>query len=139
MIGYRSQKTFYEFVDSVTFHEKDFKHISSKMLSLISETALTECYKLTSRGFPAVFSLAIWLLFSCGHNRQEFQSIPSADSIRVNRALDFVQPDGSVVASILIEIAETPETQMNRFMGQHALANTQGMLFIFERLTPRKF
>ena len=34
MIGYRSQKTFYEIVDSVTFHEKDFKHISSKIQSV---------------------------------------------------------------------------------------------------------
>ncbi|MBW2199127.1 MAG: DUF192 domain-containing protein [Deltaproteobacteria bacterium] len=108
----------------------------------------SEIYKLNCRGFLAAFFLAIWLLFSCGHHRQELQSMPLTDSIRVDGTLDFVQPDGSVAASIFIEIADTPETQMKGLMGRHALADTQGMLsladtqgmlFVFERVTPRKF
>lgn len=65
--------------------------------------------------------------------------MPPADSIRVDGTLDFVQPDGSVAASIFIEIADTPETQMKGLMGRHALADTHGMLFVFESLKPRKF
>jgi len=99
----------------------------------------SEIYKLNCRGFLAAFFLAIWLLFSCGHHRQELQSMPLTDSIRVDGTLDFVQPDGSVAASIFIEIADTPETQMKGLMGRHALADTQGMLFVFESLKPRKF
>ena len=91
------------------------------------------------RTFPAFFFLAVWLLSACSHHRQEPQSIPSADSIRIDGSLDFVQPDGSVAASIFIEIADTPETQMKGLMGRHALADTQGMLFVFESLKPRKF
>ena len=65
--------------------------------------------------------------------------MPPADSIRVDGTLDFVQPDGSIAASIFIEIADTPETQIKGLMGRHALADTQGMLFVFESLKPRKF
>ena len=99
----------------------------------------SEIYKLNCRGFLAAFFLAIWFVFSCGHHRQELQSMPLTDSIRVDGTLDFVQPDGSVAASIFIEIADTPETQMKGLMGRHALGETQGMLFVFEDLKPRKF
>jgi uncharacterized membrane protein (UPF0127 family) len=97
------------------------------------------CHRQHRRTFSAAFFLAIWLLSACGHHRQEPQSIPSADSIRIDGTLDFVQPDGSVVASIFIEIADTPETQMKGLMGRHALADTHGMLFVFKELKPRKF
>jgi len=65
--------------------------------------------------------------------------MPHADAIRIDGSLDFVQPDGSVAASIFIEIAETPETQMKGLMGRQQLADTQGMLFVFERVKPRNF
>jgi uncharacterized membrane protein (UPF0127 family) len=114
-----------------------------KTYFLISETDSTlmesEIYKLNCRGFLAAFFLAIWLLSACGNHRQELQSMPPTDSIRIDGTLDFVQPDGSVAASIFIEIADTPETQMKGLMGRHALADTQGMLFVFENLKPRKF
>ncbi len=97
------------------------------------------CHRQHGRTFLAAFFLAIWLLSACSHHRQELQSIPSDDSIRIDGALDFVQPDGSVAASIFIEIADTPETQMKGLMGRRELADTQGMLFIFKRLKPRKF
>ena len=99
----------------------------------------SEIYKLNCRGFLAAFFLAIWLLSACGHHHYDLQSMPPFDSIRIDGTLDFVQPDGSVAASIFIEIADTPETQMKGLMGRHALADTQGMLFVFERVTPRKF
>jgi len=99
----------------------------------------SEIFRLNYHGFPAVFFLAIWLLFSCGHHNHDLQSMPPFDSIRVDGNLDFVQPDGSVAASIFIEIAETPETQMKGLMGRQRLADTQGMLFVFERVKPRNF
>jgi len=98
-----------------------------------------ECHRQHGRTFLAAFFLAIWLLSACGHHHHDLQSMPPADSIRIDGALDFVQPDGSVAASIFIEIADTPETQMKGLMGRHALADTQGMLFVFKQLKPRKF
>jgi len=98
----------------------------------------SEIYIINSRGFLAVFFLTIWLISACGHHH-DLQSMPPTDAIRVDGSLDFVQPDGSVAASILIEIAETPETQMKGLMGRQQLADTQGMLFVFERVTPRNF
>jgi uncharacterized membrane protein (UPF0127 family) len=88
--------------------------------------------------FPAIF-FAIWLLSACGHHNHDLQSMPPNDSIRVDGTLDFMQPDGSVAASIFIEIADTPETQMKGLMGRHTLADTQGMLFVFKNSKPRKF
>ena len=99
----------------------------------------SEIYKLNCRGFLAAFFLAIWLLSACGHHHYDLQSMPPFDSIRIDGTLDFVQPDGSVAASIFIEIADTPETQIKGLMGRHTLANTQGMLFVFKSLKPRKF
>jgi uncharacterized protein len=89
--------------------------------------------------FMTALFLAIWFLSACGHHSHDLQSMPPTDSIRVDGALDFVQLDGSVTASIFIEIADTPETQMKGLMGRHPLTDTQGMLFVFESLKPRKF
>jgi len=99
----------------------------------------TVFHRLHGRTFLAAFFLAIWLLSACGHHRQELQNMPPFDSIRFDGTLDFVQPDGSVAASIFIEIADTPETQMKGLMGRHALGDTQGMLFVFKSLKLRKF
>jgi len=91
------------------------------------------------RMFPAVFFLTIWLISACGHHHQDLQSMPPTDAIRVDGSPDFVHPAGSVAASIFIEIAETPETQIKGLMGRQRLADTQGMLFVFERVAPRNF
>ena len=99
----------------------------------------SEIYILNCRGFLSVFFLTIWIISACGHHHHDPQNMPLTDSIRVNGSLDFVQPDGSIAASIFIEIAETPETQMKGLMGRQRLADTQGMLFVFERVKPRKF
>jgi hypothetical protein len=97
------------------------------------------CHRRHVRTFLAAFFFAIWLPFSCGHYNHDLQSMPPTDSIRVDGTLDFVHLDGSVATSIFIEIAETPETQMKGLMERHALADTQGMLFVFESLKPRNF
>ena len=54
-------------------------------------------------------------------------------------ALDFVRIDGSVKASITVEIADTPETQIKGLMGRKNLSTNKGMLFVFKRLKPREF
>ena len=85
------------------------------------------------------FFLEISLLSACTYHKQTLQvNLPPA-SIRKDGTLDFVHPDKSIKASIAIEIADTPETQMKGLMGRGALDDRSGMLFVFERLEPQKF
>jgi uncharacterized membrane protein (UPF0127 family) len=53
--------------------------------------------------------------------------------------LDFLHIDGSVKASISIEIADTRETQIKGLMGRSDLEINHGMLFVFKRMKTRKF
>ena len=83
--------------------------------------------------------LEISLLSACTcHNQPPKANLPFA-SIRKDGALDFIHPDGSIKASIAIEIADTPETQMKGLMERGALDDSNGMLFVFERIEPQKF
>jgi len=86
------------------------------------------------------FFLEISLLSACTYHNQTLQvnNLPPA-SIRKDGTLDFVHLDESIKASIAIEIADTPETQMKGLMGRSALDNGSGMLFVFEHIELQKF
>ena len=83
--------------------------------------------------------LEISLLSACTYHDQTLQANLPAAPIRKDGTLDFVHPDGSIKASIAIEIADTPETQMKGLMGRSAPDDSCGMLFVFERIEPQKF
>ena len=59
--------------------------------------------------------------------------------IRIDGTLEFVRFDDSVVSSIFIEIADTPETQRKGLMGRKSMDDTHGMLFVFESVKPQTF
>jgi uncharacterized membrane protein (UPF0127 family) len=59
--------------------------------------------------------------------------------MRIDGILEFVRFDDSVVSSINIEIADTPETQIKGLMGRRSIDHTQGMLFVFESVKPQIF
>jgi uncharacterized membrane protein (UPF0127 family) len=59
--------------------------------------------------------------------------------MRIDGILEFVRFDDSVVSSINIEIADTPETQIKGLMGRSTIDHTQGMLFVFESVKPQIF
>jgi len=85
------------------------------------------------------FFLEISLLSACTyHNQTPEVNLPPA-SICKDGTLDFVRFDESIKASITIEIADTPETQIKGLMGRSALDDSSGMLFVFEREEPQKF
>ena len=85
------------------------------------------------------FCLEISLLSACTYHNQILEvNLPLA-SIRKDGTLDFVHLGESIKASIAIEIAESPETQMKGLMGRSTLDDSSGMLFVFERIKPRKF
>ena len=81
----------------------------------------------------------IVLLSACGRFDVIMPNGWKNSSIRVDGHLDFIESNGSTIASILIEIADTPEAQMKGLMGRNALEGHQGMLFVFERIKPQKF
>ena len=85
------------------------------------------------------FFFEIFILSACTTHNQTPQINPTLASIRKDGTLDFVHPDSTIAASIDIEIADTPETQMKGLMGRRALDHSSGMLFVFERLEPQKF
>jgi len=83
--------------------------------------------------------LEISLLSACTYPNQTLKFNLPPTSIRKDGFLYFVQYDGSIKASITVEIADTPETQTKGLMGRNALDDGSGMLFVFERLEPQKF
>jgi len=85
------------------------------------------------------FFLEISLLTACTPHNQTLQISRPSVSIRKDGTLDFVHFGESIKASIAIEIADTPETQMKGLMGRNILNDSSGMLFIFERQEPQKF
>ncbi|UCD32006.1 MAG: DUF192 domain-containing protein [Desulfobacterales bacterium] len=64
---------------------------------------------------------------------------PKTLPLQVDGTLNFVAPDGSILASILIEIADTPEAQIKGLMGRNSLDDHHGMLFVFDSVNEQKF
>jgi uncharacterized membrane protein (UPF0127 family) len=93
--------------------------------------------------YPPVMLLvlfsAMMLFTACASHHLKPQVNPPPLSDYSAGTLDFVYIDGSVKASITIEIADTPETQMKGLMGRSDLGVNKGMLFVFKQLKPRKF
>ena len=93
----------------------------------------------SNRKVLAFFFLGTVLLCTCSLRHQELYPIQEDSPMRIDGKLDFVRIDDSVVGSINIEIADTPETQIKGLMGRTALDYTEGMLFVFERVRPQNF
>ncbi len=78
-------------------------------------------------------------MFACNFIGFEPSLIDATKTIRKDGELEFVRSDGTVLASIDIEIADTSETLTKGLMGRSSLDYTQGMLFIFANIKPQKF
>ena len=89
--------------------------------------------------FLVFFFLPAMMFYACSFSKQELLDNKTDIPIRIDGKLDFVRFDDSVVASINIEIADTPETQTKGLMGRSSLDYNNGMLFVFESLKPQKF
>jgi uncharacterized protein len=59
--------------------------------------------------------------------------------IRPDGVVEFVRPDGSVAARLLVEITETLEARALGLMGRVLSDHTGGMLFLFEKAEPQVF
>lgn len=96
-----------------------------------------------SAGFklPVVFVVIFSLMVSAGFTPgcSEAQTSVRSGSIRPDGVLEFVDQDGTRVATIDIEIADTAEARRIGLMGRTSLRMTDGMLFVFEQAEPRGF
>lgn len=63
----------------------------------------------------------------------------SRESVRGDGELEFLRQDGSVAASITIEIAGTPEARVKGLMERWFLPEHHGMLFIFDAPEIQRF
>lgn len=59
--------------------------------------------------------------------------------IRADGVVEMVRPDGSVAASLAVEIAESPEARARGLMEKVLSDYMAGMLFIFESAQPQTF
>ena len=59
--------------------------------------------------------------------------------IRPDGTVEMLKPDGSVAATLVVEIAETPEARARGLMGKVLPDYMAGMLFIFEAAQPQTF
>jgi uncharacterized membrane protein (UPF0127 family) len=63
----------------------------------------------------------------------------AAPAIQANGVVEILRPDGSVAATLAVEIAETPEARARGLMGRLLSDFMAGMLFIFESAQPQTF
>jgi uncharacterized membrane protein (UPF0127 family) len=59
--------------------------------------------------------------------------------IRCDATLDFLNPNGTIAASIVVEIAASPETHARGLMERRGLEDSMGMLFIYQTAAHQAF
>jgi len=88
---------------------------------------------------PALLFFIYLPISGCTMSGAQSPVDPSNAPLRDDAVLDFLKPDGSVITSVSIEIAETPENISKGLMWRTSLDITSGMLFIFQESGPQTF
>ena len=81
--------------------------------------------------------LALFVLDTFGQPQRVLAG--SSGGIRVDGTLVFVNAEGRVLASIAIEIADTPQARSVGLMGRRGLDDSMGMLFVHDDAGPKNF
>jgi uncharacterized membrane protein (UPF0127 family) len=68
-----------------------------------------------------------------------FGHAAAADVVRPDGLVEFVRPDGTPVAALVVEIAEAPDTRARGLMGRVLPDDRSGMLFVFETAEVQTF
>jgi len=79
----------------------------------------------------ALFLLATLLLAGCG-SEDTRNTISMGNEFTKEGTLSFVQPNDSVLRTIDIEIADTPQERARGLMFRRAMGYDKGMLFLFD-------
>ena len=84
--------------------------------------------------------LALWFLCGLSVYAGRQQAIAgSTGGVRADGRLAFISPEGRVLASIIIEIADTPRARATGLMGRTGLNDSSGMLFVHEEDGPKSY
>ena len=92
----------------------------------------------TMRGNATVFFIMLALLAGCA-DRPKSQDRPISSMFQHDGTLTFERRDSTILATINIEIAETPQRRETGLMGRPTLGENNGMLFIFQEEQPLSF
>jgi uncharacterized membrane protein (UPF0127 family) len=89
----------------------------------------------------AVIAPVMAVLIAWGTGRNSFGPGPAGAGpvIRPDGVVEIVKPDGSVAASLAVEIAETPEARARGLMGRVLGDYLAGMLFVFASAEQQTF
>jgi uncharacterized membrane protein (UPF0127 family) len=68
-----------------------------------------------------------------------FGHAAAADVVRPDGQVEFVRPDGTPVASLVVEIADAPDTRARGLMGRVLPDDRSGMLFVFDTAEVQTF
>lgn len=79
------------------------------------------------------------MILTAGETNFPAPPVLAAPVIRPDGLVEFLRPDGSVAAQLVVEIAETPEDRATGLMGRILMDYTGGMIFLFEQAEPQVF
>jgi len=85
------------------------------------------------KSFQLIITTGMLLVILAAVPGQTAAGKDAAGPKRGRNKLEFINPEGVVVAAISIEIADRPETRARGLMWRNELKCSQGMLFIFEQ------
>ena len=88
---------------------------------------------------PVCLMAAMVLLFSPVLMTGEQRTDPAASGASADGWLDFINPNGTRIVTIQIEIADTPHARARGLMGRTELPEKAGMLFVFKDAGERVF
>lgn len=89
----------------------------------------------------AVIAPVMAVLFAWGNGPDSFGPAPAEAGpvIRPDGVVEIVKPDGSIAATLAVEIAETPEARASGLMGRALSDYMAGMLFVFASAEQQTF
>ena len=85
------------------------------------------------------YLIAMAFISACGNHNKKISIDQKELPIRIDGKLDFINPDGSLLSSIFIEIADTAQAQTKGLMERDSLDQFYGMLFVFQKIKVQKF
>ena len=84
-----------------------------------------------------ILIMCLFLFAAC--EAEEQPAIPREIPFRADGMLDFLQPDGSVIRTIDVEIATSDSAWARGLMDRRSLTLEQGMLFLFPEAEMKSF
>lgn len=79
------------------------------------------------------------LIFVSGCGKEDTAETAPQNTFSNDGSLEFLRPDGSVIATLQIEVVESEEAQARGLMGRRSMPPGTGMLFIYDAPKDQSF